>query len=240
MKKPEITIRDEMIEHIQTGHFSSDEKLPSENELADFYQVSRLTVRRVYGVLVEMGYIYSKKGVGHFVMSHRQPIEVVLTGDTSFSEKMKEQKIPYQSETVRCTPIVYDKEVFQALGVDETERVFQITRVRTIYHKRAAVHHSFVAEKQFPAIEQEGKEIRSIFDYYRKKGHTNFQSHHSKLAVSFPTTEERELLNCHSLAPLIIIESDCFDQEKEQMLEYTRIVYRSDVLELSLKAMTSK
>jgi GntR family transcriptional regulator len=239
MNKNELMIRDELIEQIRSGHFLPETTLPSENELADFYQVSRLTIRRVYNVLVEMGYIYSKRGVGHFVMARRKPIEVALRGDTSFTEKMKQQKIPYQSRTVRCEKISYDEKIFQTLGVDKEENVYQVARVRTIYNKRSALHLSYLTEKQFPKIAKEGLEIASIFDYYRSKGHQVFHSHHSKLSISFPTKEERELLDCHSLTPLLTIESDCFDKETNNILEYTRIIYRSDVLELSLAKVNS-
>lgn len=240
MKPKELTIRDEVIEGIRTEQFLPDKKLPSENELSDFYQVSRMTIRRVYKMLEEMGFIYSNQGVGHFVTSRREPIEVALKGETSFSEKMKQQNIPYESKTVSCEAIDYDRKIFNALAAAETDRVFKIVRVRTIYDKRSAIHTSYVREKNFPEIEKEGKNILSIFDYYRSKGHHFFQSHHSKLSVSFPTPIEQQLLNCHSLAPLISIESDCFDKEKNNILEYTKIVYRSDLLEISLAHVYDK
>lgn len=49
---------------IETG-----QKIPPENELADFYKVSRNTVRRALSEMVNEGYLFTKHGVGTFVNS---------------------------------------------------------------------------------------------------------------------------------------------------------------------------
>lgn len=52
---------------INSGKYLADEKLPSENELARIFNVSRQTVRKALNELTEDGYIYSKQGAGTFV-----------------------------------------------------------------------------------------------------------------------------------------------------------------------------
>lgn len=52
---------------IQSGSFSSGSQLPTEKELADTYQVSRITSKRALNELETSGYIYRVRGKGSFV-----------------------------------------------------------------------------------------------------------------------------------------------------------------------------
>ncbi|CAB1245155.1 GntR family transcriptional regulator [Clostridium sp. MT-14] len=58
----EIKIIDELIYNINNKKYKNNDKLPSENDLADIYKVPRIVARKAYERLQEMGYIYSKRG----------------------------------------------------------------------------------------------------------------------------------------------------------------------------------
>ncbi|MCI7813924.1 MAG: GntR family transcriptional regulator, partial [Robinsoniella sp.] len=51
---------------ILSGKIQSGEKIPSENELASQYHVSRQTVRKALAILENSGYIYAEHGRGTF------------------------------------------------------------------------------------------------------------------------------------------------------------------------------
>lgn len=59
-------LMDDLKQQILTGQRKPGEKLPSENELAREYQVSRHTVRKALGILQSEGYIYAVHGKGTF------------------------------------------------------------------------------------------------------------------------------------------------------------------------------
>lgn len=52
---------------IISKEFCPGEKIPSENELAERFDVSRLTVRQAIGQLTQEGFLISKRGEGTFV-----------------------------------------------------------------------------------------------------------------------------------------------------------------------------
>ena len=60
-------VYDIILKSILGGEFKPGSKLPSENELADVYQVSRPTIRTAFSRLGELGYVIKKRGVGTFV-----------------------------------------------------------------------------------------------------------------------------------------------------------------------------
>jgi len=57
----------ELCQSIETGEFAQDDRLPSENELAQRHAVSRMTARRALQELVTKGMAYRVQGKGTFV-----------------------------------------------------------------------------------------------------------------------------------------------------------------------------
>ncbi|MFJ9500558.1 GntR family transcriptional regulator [Brevibacillus centrosporus] len=224
----EMEMIDHLIAEIHAGKYKASDKLPSENELADQYKVPRMTARKVYNRLQELGYVYSRQGMGSYVKDRLQQIPLVLTGNTSFSKKMIELGYNYESRNIYCEE-VEDRSMFtQTLGVDEKDSVFKIGRLRLVDHKPIALHTSFVAESVFPDIRMEGSRITSMYDFYQERGFTERTYEKTILSVMVPTKYERELLECTGLVPLLVLESGCRDLVSGKMLECTRTLYRSD------------
>lgn len=64
-------LRDFIIETITSGKINVGEKIYSENDLAETFEISRSTVRQAIGELVNEGWLYRVQGKGTFV--NRQP-----------------------------------------------------------------------------------------------------------------------------------------------------------------------
>lgn len=219
---------DRLISEIREGKFKPNDKLPSENELADLYQVPRIVIRKAYERLQELGYIFSKQGKGSYVQNQKLQIPLILTGDVSFSEKMKELKYEFRTVNLSCEKIPYNSSIYHTLRVNREDAVYRISRLRIVEDCPIAVHTSYLSQSLFEHIERDGKEITSIFHYYRQQGYTDFQPTSSQLSVVFPSKVERDLLKCPSLVPLLLLESGCSDKKTGKVLEYSKIMYRSD------------
>lgn len=224
----ETLIIDRFIIDMNEGKYKINDKLPSENEMADLYGVPRISVRKAYVKLEEMGYLYPKQGKGRYVKDRQQAIELVLSGNESFSKKMLCKGYHLVSNNVICEKIDYDRSIFQELHVEKSDAVYKIGRLRIINGVPMALHISYVAKSVFTNIEQESKGIESMFQYYKQNGYKAFDSEKSILRISFPTLKERELLQCSNLIPLLTVETNCVDAVSKKVLEYTNIVYRSD------------
>ena len=60
-------------EQIHRGELRAGDRVPSENQLAADYQVSRQTVRKALAILEQEGYIYAMHGKGTFVSERLRP-----------------------------------------------------------------------------------------------------------------------------------------------------------------------
>ncbi|WP_394187004.1 FadR/GntR family transcriptional regulator [Metabacillus halosaccharovorans] len=84
-KKLYIQIYNQILSEIEVGVVKEGEKLPSERELCELFNVSRAPVRQALSALELNGVIYSRQGEGIFVKNSK-----VLTGNfqTSFFLKL--------------------------------------------------------------------------------------------------------------------------------------------------------
>lgn len=86
-----IQIRDHLRDRIEMGEILPGMSIPSEAELADFYGVSRLTVRSALHELEAEGVLYSVQGKGSYVKGTR--IERDLDQLSGFTRAMREKHL---------------------------------------------------------------------------------------------------------------------------------------------------
>jgi GntR family transcriptional regulator len=113
---------------IEEGVFEPEEKLPSENELAKKFDVSRVTIRRALQSLESEEIIYRCQGLGSFVSDTRAPHNLVRL--TDFNEDMAKAGL-------NASSVVHDFSVLDApdwligpLQLEEGTKVMQIDRLR--------------------------------------------------------------------------------------------------------------
>lgn len=62
-------IFDQLLEMIKAGEYVEGEKLPSEKDLAKYFNVSRVPIREAMSKLAQIGYIESHQGKGSYIRS---------------------------------------------------------------------------------------------------------------------------------------------------------------------------
>lgn len=222
------SITDTLIEEIANDVFAKDEKLPSENNMAVRFHVPRSEIRRAYSRLKELGYIYSLQGYGSFFHGKREKIRLMLTNEVSFSSKMKELNIPYESKNIECCKISYHSKIYDKLNASKNDSVYKLVRLRILYNEAAAIHTSYVCHRCFPQIDENGCEITSFFDYMKKNGYSNFSNTDMQMMVSNLSQKERTLLQVSGYESGLILMGKCIDNTTKQVLEVSHTIYRCD------------
>ena len=222
----ENKIMDDILLAIRENKYMPKDKLPSDNELAEKYSVPRIKIREIYKKLEQMGYIYSIQGRGRFVKNRYENINIVLSGNQSFSTKMKEQGYNLETKNIFCERISYNERIYKEIKANKNDEIYKIGRLRIINGEAIAIHISYVLEKLFTNISEEGKNITSMFEYYKEQGFYKYSTEKSILVITYPTSKERSYLECGELVPVLKLETNCKDPEKDLILEYTEILYR--------------
>ncbi|VEU79793.1 GntR family transcriptional regulator [Haploplasma axanthum] len=121
-------IENDIKEQIKNHKIKSGDPIPSENQLKDMYNVSRMTVRQALNNLVNDGYLYKHKGKGTFVSKRK--IEKNIHGVRSFTEEMKAMGRVVKNEVIKFDEIEPTNEIREKLFLNENEKVIHIERVR--------------------------------------------------------------------------------------------------------------
>jgi GntR family transcriptional regulator len=120
-------ISDWLRQQIEQGAYEVDEKLPSENELGDRFDVSRVTVRRALQTLENEDYIYRRQGLGSFVKERRAAQGLVRL--TDFAQDMAQAGLEASSVVEHQAPESPPPKVAVRLGTED-EQVMRLDRLR--------------------------------------------------------------------------------------------------------------
>ena len=223
----ELLVKDYLLKNIHDRTFEDCQKLPSEYTLVEQFGISRIKVRHVYNLLEKMGLIYSRQGVGRFIKQTQKPLNVVMSGEESFSEKMKSQTTHYKSIVTKLEQVSKSHPIYNK-PYTKNETLYLIERLRFIDEEPAAIHRSYIIVDNVPYVKNIDHRLTSMYQFYRRHGVNEFHSTFSQLSVHYASELDRKMLNCEVLVPLAKVESDNWDAERDVLLEYTEILYRTD------------
>lgn len=115
---------------IESGRFAPNETLPTEQELQDFFDLSRTPIRQAIGKLVSEGLVERRRSLGTVVIPH--PFQERLSSLTSFTEEAMHAGTVPTSRLIEFSilPVEVDP-VLQSHVATGTE-IYRIRRVRSI------------------------------------------------------------------------------------------------------------
>ncbi|HHU65439.1 GntR family transcriptional regulator [Streptococcus sp.] len=123
-----IRIHDAVKKQIDDGFWEIGQRLPSERDLADDYEVSRMTLRQAITLLVEEGILERRVGSGTYVASHR--VQEKMRGTTSFTEIVRSQGKTPSSQVVSYQRKPANETEIQQLQLKPSDYVVRMERVR--------------------------------------------------------------------------------------------------------------
>jgi GntR family transcriptional regulator len=217
---------------IASGKLDEQGALPGERELAETFQVSRVTVRKALRALTAEGLLSKRQGAGSFV--NRSPhVEQRLSALTSFTEDMASRGLRSASSWLGRVVASATPEEALALGLRPGEEVARLHRLRLADQIPVAIESSVVPARYLPDPLAVGE---SLYQHLRALG---FPPHRAlqRLSAVRLTPELATQLQVPDGAPALYIERRTF-LENGQPLEFVRSHYRGNsydfVVELTL------
>jgi GntR family transcriptional regulator len=137
---------------IVNGHLKPGEAVPGEWDLADYYGVSRLTVRRALDELVRQNWLEKKHGVGTFV---RQPtMASIAAGKLSFTDQMRSIGREPSNKLISQQVVAATEKIARALHIQEGDPILELTRVRLADNVPILLETACLSTRQFPSLEK--------------------------------------------------------------------------------------
>ena len=223
-------IKELLHKRILSGEYAVGARLPSERELAERYDVSRMTARQALRALALEGLTYSIVGKGTFVSVPKINQELRLL--SGFSEDMIQRGLKPSSRVIEARQSAADEQVCSRLHLQAGATIILLKRVRLADHQPMALEATHIPVELCPDLLERFDFSRdSLYEVLRRNYGLDMVWADQLIETRLPTDTEREILGVAQRTPVLKFTRVTYNAEN-QPLEYVRSVYRGDQYQL--------
>ena len=223
-------IKDDLKEQIISRQLKADDRIMSEAEICEYYNVSRITAKRALDELMWEGYITRKPGKGSFVTYHA--IEHLLNGFYSISEEIRKNGlIPstklLEFECLRTEDTVVAEELKAKLGLSGPDGVYYIRRQRLASDEVIALETSYIPEKYFPGLSRTDLERgAALYAVFRTRYDCEPDRSQEMFSAHMVSKKEAQALGVRPESAALKVVRVSY--AKDRAVEYTERLFRGD------------
>lgn len=210
MKTQLRTIKSVLKEQIAKGIYSCQQKLPSERELSDIFQTTRITLKDALIALETEGLIYREERRGWFVSPPR--LQYNPLSRSHFHRMVEEQQRQANTRVLDITTEPASREIAEMLELENLQSVHRIQRLRSVDNRAVLVVENCLISQLFPGILQHNL-AQSLTALYEEV--YGYQTARSCFNV-IPTAAPEPIAKALNLA------------EGQQILKICRVNYNQD------------
>ncbi|WP_335923940.1 histidine utilization repressor [Shewanella indica] len=170
-------IKQYISDRIESGEWVEHSRVPSENQLAELFECSRMTARRALTELVDNGVLERSQGLGTFVAEFKSQSSMLSI--RNIADEIKARGHGYSVQVLELTAIEALAPIAIALGLETGSRVFYSVLVHCEEGVPLQLEERFVNPQLIP-------------DYLQQD--FNLQTPHEYLSQVAPLTEARHTI----------------------------------------------
>jgi GntR family transcriptional regulator len=215
-----LRVRQTLQQMIERGELAPGQALPGERELAKMLALSRVTVRKAIGGLVEEGLLVQRHGAGTFVTDRIIKSFSKLTG---FTDDLRARGLKPRVKFLERSVGEVTPEEALALHLSPGAAVVRLRRLRFADDKPLALETSVVPQSILPDPDMVKL---SLYDALEKLGCRPTRALQRLRAVALDA-EQAHLLQLPEREPALAIERRAF-LDDGRVVEFTASLYRGD------------
>jgi GntR family transcriptional regulator len=220
-----LQLKSSLIDEINSGGYAPDQRLPSERELCERYNVSRITVRQAMSELIRDGMVYAVVGKGTFVCEPK--INQELRSLTGFTQDVRRRGGQPGSQMIEARLVNAGARLAQKLRVAQGAELVLLARLRLSDGVPLALETAYLPHTLCPGLLQYDLTTGSL--YAALENHYNLRLVRAEQAITagLASSNELALLQLHPPAPILRIERTTFTAQ-DLAVEVVESAYRSD------------
>ena len=223
-------LKQDILDAIQSGVYREGQKIPTEKELIEQYQVSRMTVRNAVNELVAERYLVRKQGQGTFVCRHKWNKN--LAEIKSFSTICKEMNCVPDAKVIKSVIEEATVQDAENLGVEPGSPIIAIERIRYADSVPVSLEVSHFIE-DFSFLLQENLNHRSMYDILREKYGITFVHTSRFVEITFANFKLATYLGLKKGHPILLLSGAATDN-LGRLACYTQQLIVGDKFRLTL------
>jgi GntR family transcriptional regulator len=218
-------LKNQILDAIAEGTLGLDDPLPSERELVEHLNVSRMTIRRALNDLVMNGQLYTRPGKGTYVQGAK--VKQHLSRLLGFTADMRRTGHQVKSKVLHTEIAPAAGKLVERLRVEPGEPVVYLERLRLVDDVPIAWDRSNLPERLCPGLLRLDLEHGSLYDVLRHEYGIVLRYAHQTVEAALCNWDEQRLFGISEGAPVLIGERTVFTDD-DIVIEYSKSSHRAD------------
>jgi GntR family transcriptional regulator len=216
-----------LLMEISSGHYPAAGRLPTEDELARSYGVSKITVRSALKLLEDEGIVRRTPGRGTFV--HRTDLAYIRETSAllGFNEEIQKAGHVPSSRELEKRLVVPSRTLRRLLAIPSDDQVLFLKRVRYVDNVPIGVQAAHLPIRRFPGLEQHDFSRESLYRVLTEIYGVNLSTARQAYRIAYPDPTTAELLGIKTTDPGLRADRLTFDSE-DHPIESVETFFRGD------------
>lgn len=221
-------------ERIMTGTLAPGMQLPSERDLSEQLNISRMTARQALAFLIRDGTLLVRPGIGTFVAEPKIAYDALhLLGFTE--ETMQHQGQIVTSRVLEQVCVNPSPRVASRLELQAGETVTKIARLRLVQSTPLLLETIFVPTSLCPGLDQEPLTSSSLYVLLEERYNLRLSRSRQTLEATVANEYECSLFGVTPGTAMILVEGVTY-LDQGTPTEYFKAIYRGDRLKFELES----
>ena len=205
---------------LEEKHYLPDDKLPSERELAEYFQVQRLTIRSALNLLLQDKTIYSKPRSGYYMAPKR-----MLQSIQNFSlDSSPTNNKNLQSKLMDFKKINADFHLAGKMLLPEGTAIFKIILLYYDEEKPVCISNLYIPEYIFPNLTADAIASSPSIDKIINNCQINISKSNQKIVLVYANEYETTILKVASGSPLMKYKGLMYDKQGHLAIFFENIM----------------
>lgn len=224
-----IQIAEELRQNVENGIYRIGDRLPTEAQLSDRFNVNRHTLRRAVAILRDEGLLRVDRGRGTFVAA--KPIRYPIGKRVRFNEALKAHGKQGSYRLVRASEMPAEGAIARNLNLPLGANAIEIERVGLADRQPIDVRSSYFPSDRFPDLVEQAQHMQSLSRLLREKYDCDRIRRSTCVSARTVKPHDARLLGIPLNLPILLVELINCDRDGK-VIEYGVTRFRGDSMEL--------
>ena len=220
-----------IINDIKEKNLQENDRILTEREYCEKYNLSRSTVRQAIAYLEKKGYIYKVQGCGTFVSS--RVMKQKLLNFYSFTEEAKKQGKTPSSKILSFKEKKADEKICKELNINKDDKVYELQRLRLADDEVVMYEKTYLLEKKMQGLSKNILLENPLYDILQNRYNISFTKATERFSVLLADENIAEILTIPQGSPIIRLQR--WTYAGMEIIEYTVSLVRGDRFEFEVE-----
>ncbi len=195
---------------IKSQKYEKGTRLPSEIELGEIYDVSRITIRKAITELEKEGVLNKQHGKGTFVSEVKVKRELMALN--GFSDFLMSLGNKVDNHIISNEVVPADELIAEKLQVKDHSKILKLQRLQLMNNDPIHLETGFYPLDRFPDLAEYAIDYSSIYKLLRERYNVKPSYDNKLIKFEMATKEKSSFLKCAVGSPLYFIEKTDYDE----------------------------